>query len=68
MSILFIILIALFVVNLALISWAITDLMPRQKVRYLSKTGWIIIIALVFFGSVLYLFLGRGDNEDLKSA
>ncbi len=61
MSILMLLIIALFVINLALISWAITDLMPRQNVRYLSKTGWIIIIALIFFGSLIYLFFGRGE-------
>lgn len=50
----------LFVVNLGLLSWAVTDLMQREKVKYLPKFGWIIIIALLPYGSVIYLFAGRG--------
>jgi len=56
----FLIIVALvFVVNLACIAWAVTDLLQRDKVRYLPKTAWLVIIAIVLFGSVLYLLLGR---------
>jgi type VI protein secretion system component VasK len=48
-----------FVVNLAFIAWAVTDLLQREKVRYLPKTAWLIIIAVVIFGSVFYLLFGR---------
>jgi type VI protein secretion system component VasK len=53
----------IFVVNLALIAWAITDLMQREKVRYLPKSGWIIVIAVIIFGSLIYLLLGREKDE-----
>jgi hypothetical protein len=49
----------LFVLNLGLISWAITDLMPREKVKYLPKFGWIALIALLPYASIIYLLLGR---------
>lgn len=56
----FLIVVALiFVVNLAFIAWAIMDLLQRENVRYLPKTGWIVIIAVILFGSVIYLLLGR---------
>ena len=63
------IIIVLFVVNLVLIAVSITDLMPREKVRYLSKTGWIIVIGAVFYGSLIYLLVGRGgENETALSS
>jgi type VI protein secretion system component VasK len=49
----------LFVINLGLLSWAVTDLMQRNKVKYLPKFGWIIIIAMLPYGSVIYLLAGR---------
>ena len=49
----------LFVINLGLLSWAVTDLMQRKKVKYLPKFGWIIIIAMLPYGSVIYLLAGR---------
>ena len=55
------IIIVLFVLNLVLIAVSITDLMPRENVRYLSKTGWIIVIGAVFYGSLIYLLVGRGQ-------
>lgn len=59
-----IIIIVLFVLNLVLIAVSITDLMPRENVRYLSKTGWIIVIGAVFYGSIIYLFVGRGKANE----
>ncbi|MDW7739139.1 MAG: PLDc N-terminal domain-containing protein [Bacillota bacterium] len=52
----------IFVINLVLIAVAITDLMQRKKVKYISKAGWIVIIAVIIFGSVIYLLLGRGQE------
>jgi hypothetical protein len=50
--------------NLGLISWAVTDLMNRKNIKYLPKAGWLVIIALVFIlGSVMYLLIGRGQEE-----
>lgn len=60
-----IVVVLIFVANLALIAWAVTDLLQRESVRYLSKPWWILIIAVVIFGSVLYLLLGRGDNQKI---
>jgi len=58
-----IIVVLIFVVNLALIAWAITDLLHRDHVKYLSKPWWMSLIALVIFGSVIYLLVGRGENK-----
>jgi type VI protein secretion system component VasK len=60
---LMIVVVLIFVVNLALIAWAVTDLLQRENVKYLSKPWWILIIAAVIFGSVIYLLLGRGDDQ-----
>lgn len=59
MSDILIVLLFMLIINLLLIAWSITDLMQRKQVRLLSKTGWIIVIALVVFGSVPYLLFGR---------
>lgn len=56
---LMIVVVMVFVVNLALIALAITDLLQRENVKYLAKPWWILIIAVVIFGSVIYLLLGR---------
>jgi len=53
----------LFALNLGLLSWAVTDLMPRKKAKYLPKAGWILIIAVLPFGSVIYLLAGRGEEK-----
>lgn len=63
-SFLVIILVLVFIINLGLISWAVTDLMHRKNIKYLPKAGWLIMIAFVFiFGSIIYLFAGRGQEE-----
>lgn len=59
-----IIIIALFIINLVLIAVSITDLLPRENVRYLSKTGWIIVIGAVFYGSLIYLLVGRERTNE----
>jgi predicted PurR-regulated permease PerM len=59
----FIVIVALvFALNLGLLSWALVDLLKRKNVKYLSKAGWIIIIAVIIFGSVIYLLAGRGEE------
>ncbi len=57
-----IIIASLFVVNLVLIALAITDLLPRENVKYLSKTAWIAVITVIFFSSIVYLLIGRGED------
>lgn len=59
----FIFIAMVFVINLGLIAWAITDLMHRESVKYLPKFGWILIIAFIIFGSIIYLVAGRGINS-----
>lgn len=59
----YIVIIALiFALNLGLLSWALVDLLKRENVKYLSKAGWIIIMAVIIFGSVIYLLAGRGEE------
>lgn len=62
-----IVVILLFVANLVLIAFAIMDLMQREKVKLFSKTGWIIFIAFVLFGSVIYFLFGQGDGTELET-
>ena len=63
MSGVYIVIIALiFALNLGLLSWALVDLLQRKNVKYLSKAGWIVIIAVIIFGSVIYLLAGRGEE------
>lgn len=59
------IIIALFILNLGLIAWAVTDLMQRERVKYLPKVAWLFIIALIFFGGALYLLVGRDKASEL---
>ncbi len=64
MSASIILIVLVFVLNLGLISWAVTDLMNRKNIKYLPKLGWLIMIAFVFIlGSIFYLFAGRGQEE-----
>ena len=64
MSASIIIIVLVFVLNLGLISWAVTDLMNRKNIKYLPKVGWLIMIAFVFIlGSIMYLLAGRGQEE-----
>ena len=59
----YIVIIALiFALNLGLLSWALVDLLKRENVKYLSKAGWIVIMAVIIFGSVIYLLVGRGEE------
>ncbi len=51
------------ILNLVLIAFAIIDLMQRDNVKYLSKMGWIILMAFVIFGAAAYLLVGRGEDR-----
>ncbi len=62
MDILFIIAIVL-ILNLVLIAFAIIDIMQRSNVKYLSKTGWIILMAFVLFGAAIYMLVERGEDR-----
>ncbi len=55
--------IALFILNLGLIAWAVTDLMQRERVKYLPKVAWLFVVALIFFGGALYLLVGRDKTS-----
>jgi hypothetical protein len=59
-----IVIVLVFMLNLGLISWAVTDLMQRKNIKHLPKVGWLVMIAFVFiFGSIIYLLAGRGKEE-----
>jgi type VI protein secretion system component VasK len=61
-GVLIVIIVLIFALNLGLLSWALVDLLKRENVKYLSKAGWIVIIAVIIFGSVIYLLVGRGEE------
>lgn len=59
-----ILIVALFILNLGLIAWAVTDLLQRERVKYLPKVVWLGIVALIFFGGALYLLVGRDKASE----
>lgn len=53
----------LLVFQFALFAWAIIDLIRRSQVKVLPKWAWALIILFVnFFGPIIYLILGRGEE------
>ena len=55
----------LVVLNLILIIFCIKDLTDRKKTKLLDKKIWMVLIIFVqIIGPVLYLILGRGDDND----
>jgi Phospholipase_D-nuclease N-terminal len=49
-------------IELVLIIIAIVDLVRREKVRYIPKWAWaLIIIFIQFFGAIGYLIFGREE-------
>ncbi len=52
---------ALIVISLALFVYALFDLVatPRERVRYIPKPIWFVVILLIAIGPVLWLLLGR---------
>jgi len=58
-------LIPLILVQLGLAVFSIIDLVKRKKVKYDNKILWGIIIILVnIVGPIIYLTLGRKEEED----
>jgi hypothetical protein len=55
-------LIPIVLIELVLIIIAIVDLVRREKVRYIPKWAWaLIIIFIQFFGAIGYLIFGREE-------
>lgn len=58
-------LIPLFIINLALLIFALMDIIRRepQTIRGNNKVIWILIVVFVnFFGPIGYFLFGRKDN------
>jgi hypothetical protein len=52
----------LLIIELILLAVALIDLIRREKVRYIPKWAWAIIIILInLFGPILYLIIGREE-------
>ena len=55
--------IPLAIINIALIIFALVDLLRKKRVRYLNIGIWIIIILLLdIIGPVLYFAVGKDEN------
>ena len=55
-------LIPLLLIELAFRIYSIIDLFkPHRETLFIGKTPWLIIIALINFGWVVYLLAGRKD-------
>lgn len=52
----------LLLLNLAIIIWALVDLVRRKEVKGIPKLAWGAIILLVTFGAIVYLLVGRGEE------
>ncbi|ADJ25475.1 hypothetical protein Dehly_0145 [Dehalogenimonas lykanthroporepellens BL-DC-9] len=59
-------LIPIIIIDLALLTVALRDLLRRQKVKGESKVVWALIIIFInLVGPIVYLVWGRhGDNEE----
>lgn len=55
----------LVLLNVILIIWCISDISKRNNIKYFDKKIWILLILFIqFIGPVIYLTLGRGDDND----
>jgi glucose uptake protein GlcU len=55
--------IPLLIIQLILLGVALVDLVRREKVKYLPKWVWAIIILLIsMIGPVSYLIIGREED------
>ena len=55
----------LVLLNLILIIWCISDISKRNNIKLFDKKIWILLILFIqFIGPVIYLILGRGDDND----
>ncbi len=53
----------LLLLQLALMIWALVDLLRRRSTRSLSMPIWIIIIIVInFFGPITYFLFGRSEE------
>lgn len=53
----------LLVLQLALMIWALADLLRRRSTRNLSVPVWIVIVIIVnFFGPIAYFLFGRAEQ------
>jgi len=58
-------LIPLIILELALLIWALLDVLKREHVRGGNKTVWILVIVLFsIIGPVVYFIFGREENAD----
>ncbi len=61
-TVLMLLLLPLFLIQFALMIWAIVKIIPKTETKYLSKPIWLVIIILVsMFGPIAYLVL-EGDE------
>lgn len=52
---------------LALVLWAIIDIVRRPQTAHLPKAVWALLAILVMpFGAVAYLLIGRGSKNTLS--
>ena len=55
--------IPLVILQLVLMIYCLVDLSRRSTVKSLPKWGWALIIILgEFFGPIVYLLIGRGED------
>lgn len=53
----------LLLLQLALMIWALVDLLRRRSTRSLSMPIWIILIIVInFFGPITYFLFGRSEE------
>lgn len=53
----------LILLQLALMVWALVDLLRRRSTRTLSLPLWIVLIVLInFFGPIAYFLFGRAEQ------
>lgn len=53
----------LILLQLALMIWALVDLIRRRSTRTLSLPVWIVLIVLInFFGPIAYFLFGRAEQ------
>lgn len=55
------------VLVLALVLWALIDMVRRPQTAHLPKAVWALLAILVMpFGAVVYLLIGRGSKNKLS--
>ncbi|MHB9032016.1 MAG: PLD nuclease N-terminal domain-containing protein [Anaerolineae bacterium] len=55
-------LVPILLIQWGLLLYALVDVIRRERVRYLPKWAWILIVAVVnIIGPLVYLLIGRED-------